>query len=184
MIIENITFRQYLELENRADYDFFIKYSIKCNTAQDIFNIGDFTKLTFEIVKDLQYDLANDFTWMQLFEYIYRIKEIPIKKLGKYELISLCQARKYMIDEIKRITEIENIALAYIPDDKEIRAGIEKLASINTYLQFRTIAQSLNLTIQQVKNLKYEEAFLELVTQNMLADYEKKLIEIKSEKVN
>lgn len=179
MSLKNISYRKYAVLEDKSEYDFYIKYSIVCNTSKDIFKLGDMTQRSFGLIKDIQYDLGQgELTWLRYLEYIQTMTGKSIKRLALLGIVELCQSHKYFISEIQRIIEIESIALEYAPDNKEVRAGINKLDDLAIYLQIRSIAQELNMTIKQVKDMKYEEAFVELVAQSRLADYSKKYMKI------
>ena len=176
-----ITLKEYIELEDKSEYDFFMKYSIVLNTPVDHFGLKDMSETqTFGMIKDLQYDLSEGLNWYQIIDYLGKLTNQ--KNIQNITIDKICQQWKYITSEINRISEIEDIALAYYPTDEEKQAGIDKLSSLGIYLQIRNIAISLNMTIDQVKNIPYTEGFLELVTQKKLSDYENSLIKIRQRK--
>jgi len=179
-MIDNITYRQYLQLDNdkQAEYNFYIRYAIRFNQSIDVFKIGDLTEQKFGLVKDLQFDVEQGLSFSSTVEYIAKIKNKKQSIIANCYLDKLCQQRKYLISEIERISEIESIALSYTPTADEINAGIEQLNSLGSYLQFRSIAQALNITINDVKAMRYDEAFLELVAQKKINDYQDRLQKI------
>lgn len=182
MELKIITIKDYLELdfEKQSEYNFFMKYSIVLNTPVDHFKLKDMSeKQTFGMIKDLQQDMSTGINFYQVIEYL---EKLTGKKLLSEKLDKICQQWKYVISEIDRIIEIENIALAYKATDEEKKAGIDILSKLGVYLQFRNIAQAINLTINEVKNMPYLEAFTELVTQKRLNDYEIELTKIRSRK--
>lgn len=181
MEFENISINDFLNLDGtrREEYNFYLRYSVVTNKPVDHFKVGDMTERTFGLIKDLQYDMSHGMTWVKVVEYM----KIMTTKDASLDLATFMQQWTYIKKEIERITEIEDMLLAYTPDDDEVRAGIENLSELGSYLQFRQIAQSLNLTIDQVKEMRYDEGFLELVTQKRLSDYERELVRIKREHI-
>jgi hypothetical protein len=140
------------------------------------------TEKPFGLIKDLQFDFSSGITWEQLITYIARITGKGQKEVVDFSLFDVCQAKRYIMEEIERISELEHNTLSYMPTDKEIRAGIEKLDPLGSYMQFRSIARALNMTIEQVKTMRYDEAFLELYAQKLLNEYEANYQKIISEK--
>jgi hypothetical protein len=182
MTIELITLNEYLSLdsEKQSEYNFFMKYSIQLNTPVDHFRLGDLTETqSFGMIKDLQHDISRGINIYKIAEYLQTLTKQKI--INEY-LDKICQQWKYIVVEIQRIINIENIALAYYATNEEKTAGIDKLNGLGIYLQFRNIAREINLTIDQVKAMPYLEAFTELVTQKKIHDYEKELIRIRSKK--
>ena len=173
-----IILKEYIELEDKSEYDFFMKYSIVLNTPVDHFRLKNMSETqTFGMIKDLQYDLSEGMNWYQIIDYLGKLT--GQKNIQNMTIDKICQQWKYIISEINRISEIESIALAYYPTNEEKQAGIDKLSALGSYLQFRNIAKEINLTIDQVKNIPYAEGFLELVTQKKLSDYDSSLIKIR-----
>ena len=177
MPIEDISFREFIALdtEQRQEYEFYIRYSLTLDSPEDHLKIGDMTEQPFGLIKDLQFDFSQGLTWEQFLGYVARITGEDIKQVAGRSLFQLCQVKKYIMNEIDRISEIEFQTLNYIPTDRELQAGIDELSTLGAYLQFRSIARALNLTIDQVKSMRYDEAFLELVTQKRISDFESRL---------
>ncbi len=174
MEIKDISLRDYLNLpdEERKLYDFYMKFSLTMNRPIDNYNIGDITKQPFGIVKDIQYDMLNEgLMWYNYIDYLNKMTNRKTYYLSE-SIISLCQQKKYIINEIERLTEIENQLLQYTPTDAEIRAGIEKFNPFGVYLQMRSIAIKLNMKISEVREMKYEDALVELTLQKTIIDFE------------
>lgn len=180
--LKNITFNDYLKLEDRSEYDFAINYSEKFLEPKDIFNVGSFTQLEFGLVKDLQQDISQGITWDKMLEYMCLLtgkKELSFYKLS---LLDIMRFRNYIVNEIRQIVEIENQVLNYEPSEDEIQAGIEKLSVFGVYSQLRSIATSFNQTVEWARKLKYEDAFVELCYQKMSSDFERDLIRLRTPK--
>jgi hypothetical protein len=182
MNLKNITLQEYLELEDQEEYNFFMRYSRALNNnPPDIFSVGDLTDRSFGLVKDLQFDLVTGMDWNHIIEYVMKLTGKKYASVAAYHIDKFCQGWKYITGEVERISEIEQQVLAYIATDDERRAGIEKLGVLGVYMQFRSIAITLGCSIDQVREMRYDEAFLELTTQKMLSEYEQELMKIRRE---
>lgn len=185
MTLPNITVKEFLELQDTElihQYEFFFKYSIVMNEAIDHFKIGDMTEQSFGLIKDLQFDISEGETgWIKLISYIEKIIH---QKCGDLDLTTFVQTWKYILSEIERISEIESIALKYEATDEEIQAGIDRLGVLGIYMQIRSLTKGDITKNEMVRNMKYSDAFVELVTQKMLSDYEKELVKIRSKSKN
>lgn len=186
MQLQNITLQEYLNLEDdqRAEYDFFMRYSTVLTRPVDQYHIGDLTEQKFGLVKDLQFDIGIGMQYNAIVAYIMQLTGKTYEQITANTLERFCQGWRYITSEVDRITEIEHITLAYTPTDQEVRAGIDKLGVLGVYMQFRSIAQSLGVTIEQVKQMRYDEAFLELTTQKMLSEYEVELGRIRMQEAS
>jgi hypothetical protein len=178
--IEDITFKDYVEIEDKSLYDYCIKFAYSFNNPIDHFKIGDFTELSFGIVKDIQFDMAGGIGWEKLIEYFEILSGRNKKEISGMRLIELCQSKKYLSDEIEKINHIESEALSYIPDADEERAGIDRFNTFGAYLQFRSIATIFAVDIETVRSWKYSHCLIELYYQKMSYDYEKELLRIRN----
>jgi len=180
--LKNITFHQYLNLEDRSEYDFAINYAESFLEPKDIFSIGSFTQLEFGLVKDLQQDISQGMTWDKMLEYMCLLtgkKELAFYNLS---LLKIIQFRNYIVNEIKQIVEIENQVLSYDPSEDEIQAGIDKLSVFGVYSQLLSVANGDPLKVDSVRKMKYEDAFVFLCYQKMSSDFERDLIRIRTPK--
>lgn len=184
MKLKNITYNEYFELEDKKEYDFAIKYAKELNEPKDIFGIGDFTELTFKTVKDMQYYIENGLEWNHIFELIETTKGKTYKEIGVIYIKDLCMFKSYVVEEIYRINKIESIALAHQSTSEEENAGIDDLAELGSYLQFRSLANEDVLKIEAVGQLKYSACLLELVARKKIDEYQKAFIRNKSKKAN
>lgn len=182
MILKNLTFNEYFELEDKSEYDFAIKYGKDFNKPNDLFEVGDFTELAFKTIKDLQYYIENGLQWIHVFELIESVKGTNQNKIGNKLLIDLCRFKSFLVEEIYRINKIESTSLAYNITSDEENAGIEDLSELGSYLQFRQIATTFSITPKEVGEWKYSAALLELVAQKRINEYQSAYIKIKSKK--
>ncbi len=177
--LKNITFEQYIRLEDRSEYDFAMKYGYPFLKPEDVCSIGDFTQLEFGLIKDLQQDISQGLTWEKMLSYMVLLSGKDEIYFYSISLIRITRFRNYIVDEIRRIVEIENKILAYNPTEEEVRAGIDKLSVFGVYSQLRQLATTFHQPIEWARKLKYEDAFVELCYQKMSNDFERALIEIR-----
>jgi len=174
-MIENITLREYMVLDEKFEYDFILKYIM----PKDVYNIGDFAELEFGLIKDLQFDISEGLSWVKLIEYIAKILKKKERVIGSYKLIDIAECKSYIIAEIERIGLIESELLGYIPTQKEKEAGIEEFNKFGSYGQLRSLANNDITKIDSVKKIKYSLCLLELYYQKVNNDYQKRYNEIK-----
>lgn len=181
--LEDISLKEYLELEEKDDYDFAIKYSKSIfNKPLDVFGIGDMTELTFGIIKDIQYDVLEGMNWIKFLEYLQTLTKINLKKLVNYKLTTICRVKSYIYEEIKRINEIETELLGYTPDSDEKSAGIDSFNQFGTYGQLRKLANEDITKLEDVKKIKYSICLMELYYQKTENEFQTQLMKIKSKK--
>lgn len=178
--LDNISFKEYVELQDKTEYDFAIEYSFPFHKEEDIFNIGSFTNLEFGLVKDIQYDISNGLLWSKMLEYMAELSKKDIEYIYKLPLISVIQFRNYIVAQIKYIVDIEDRTLSYEPSSDELNAGISELNKYGVYNQFLTIAGNDPLKIDAVRKMKYEDAFVFLCYQKDHSDFERRLMEIRT----
>ena len=182
MELKNITLKEYVELDDKKEYEFALKYSKEFKKSNDYFKLGDFNELKFGFVKDAQYYLSNGMTYDRYASMISEQKNI--KNIGNTHILDFFQSFNYFQEQIKQISDIEMVALASKNTSKEQEemeaAGIEMFEVFGVYLQIRSIAIALNTTIEQVRNMKYSDAFVELAYQKTDFQFKKNLNYIRS----
>ena len=180
--LEDITLRDYFNLEDKSEYDFAIKYSQFFTDALDLFSTGDFTELSFGLIKDLQYDISNGLTWIKLIEYIEKLTGKSAKVIAGYNLRAICRYRAYIESEINRINEIESELLSYTPTSEEKEAGIDEFNKFGSYGQLRKLATTFGKSPEEIRQWKYDLCLLELLYSKTNYDFQEKLYKIKSKK--
>lgn len=182
MIDLDLTFKDYVALTDKSEYDFAIKYAKKLfNDAEDIYKIGDLTQQNFGIVKEMQADI-NNLTWDRLIYYIKKLTNLNDKKIGGSKLISLCQFVAYLKSEVERINEIETKLLGHINTDEEKRAGIEDFQAFGAYCQVRALTNGDITKVDEIENTKYDTCLTELYYQKVSSEFSKRLTEIRINK--
>lgn len=178
--LKNISLREYVELEDRSEYDFAMKYAFRFKEPVDEYGLGDMTELTFGVIKDLQYDIESGMTFEKLLEYTERLGQI--KAIGSEPLDKVMRFSNYIIESIKQIIDVENQTLSHEADPDEEEAGMERFNGLGVYLQMRSIATTFHITPQEVREWKYADALTEMYTAKQLNDYERDLMKIKQRK--
>lgn len=175
-----ISLRQYVELEDRSEYDFAMKYAFRFKEPIDEYKLGDMTEQTFGLVKDLQYDIETGMTFDKLLDYIKQLSKV--NDIGAEPIDKVMRFSNYLIESIKQIIEVENQSLSYEPDMDEEEAGMDRFTGLGVYLQMRSIATTFHITPQKVREWKYADALTEMYTAKQLNDYERELMKIKQRK--
>ncbi len=168
--LKPITLNQYLELEDKSQYDFAMRFALIFTTPEDVFSIGDISEIKYGKIKEYQLLMNDSFTLAEQIEYLKTIT--TIKNFGTYKLDVFCRGVNYFNDQIKKLTERESNLLYTAPTEKEIEAGLDRFNNLGTYMQFRKLAKSFNKTIEEVKEMKYHNCFLELYTQKQEFDFQ------------
>lgn len=178
--LSKISLRQYVELEDRTEYDFAMKYAFCFKEPIDEYKLGDLTELEFGTIKDLQYDIETGMTFDKLLNYIERLGKI--KNIGTEPLDKVMRFSNYILESIKQIIEVENQILSHEPDIDEEEAGMDRFNGLGVYLQLRSIAITFHTTPNEVRKWKYADALTEMYTAKQLSDYERDLMKIKQRK--
>ena len=122
MQYKNYNLVEYTNLPDKSEFDFIMRFDKKFTVSIDVFNLGDFTELTFGYVKDLQYRSTKGMTWLDICEVIAKIKKLKVKQVAQYGMLELCQQKNYIQEEIERINLVESTVLGHEPEDEEVRA--------------------------------------------------------------
>lgn len=183
--LPEITLLQYINLESdqlKSDYDFFVKYSKKCNTAKDLFDFGEVTEWTFEQVKDLQYIFEKEYTYTDICEYISKRIEKNIDKITSLSLVEFWQLNTFLKESIEKINEIEKSVFDYKPSNDEIEAGCETFSKFGTLLQFDQLAGGCIEKYDLIGKLKYSLCFSKLVLEKERSEFNERLFTIRNRK--
>lgn len=178
--LDNITLREYFELEDKTEYDFGIKYGFIFTQGKDFFNVGDFTNLTFKQVKDMQDYCQQGITWMQILDFVSEVKKIDVKEIARNKLVDICNFKSYIVSEIERINEIESIALGHTSSDDELEAGVKELSELGVFWQYDELTGGDITKKESVEKLPYSLCFLKLVANKRKSEFENKLFKIKN----
>jgi hypothetical protein len=175
-----ISVSQYLELEDKSEFDFAMKFAFVFTEPIDEYKIGDIMEQPFGWVKDFQYEIEQGLSFAKLIDLVSETGKI--KDIGKEPLDKFMRFANYLITSIQQIVEVENESLAYEPDPDEVEAGMDKFNGLGVYLQIRSLTGGDVTKFDQVRQLPYSLCFTEMYTAKQMSDYQKDLTRIKQNK--
>lgn len=180
MKLDNITFVDYVNLKDRSEYDYALRYGIY--ESKDLFLIGEMVDCPFGFVKDMQ-DILNyeGLTWEKLIDEISTYKKINKADVANRPLFDLHKFRLYLKEQVEKINEIEQIS-GHAPEPDEESAGIEVFAKYRAFLQYDKLSNGDITKIEEIKKLPYSICFAKLMLDADKADYEEKLFKIRRPK--
>lgn len=159
MELKNIAIYQYFELADQSEYDYLLKY---CTDSKDVFSIGDFTALSFGIVKDLQYKFSRGLMVKEIIDAFCEIKAIELKDFAKTKWFDFVKACNHLKKQIEFINSIEDSALTSGGDARLEEAGIDRFNKFGYVIQVDKLAGGDVTKYEQVKNLPYSDCFAKL----------------------
>lgn len=174
--LKSISVKEYLELDERAEYDFAIKNAIQFNEPIDTLEIGNLIYKPFGIIKDFQYFLENGLTFNKQIELM--IELTGNKELIKTKLTDYCKACNYVTKSIEKIIDTERQVLSYQSTFEEESAGIGLFDGLGIYMQIRKLANNDVTKLEAVRNIQYCDCFTELVALKQLDEFQRRLNEI------
>ena len=169
--IDNISFKQYLELEDKYTYNYVATYSPVLNTAKDVFKIGPFNELTFGQVKDAQYKFEKGVGFENMLNFVAELLKVNIKTLAKNKFFDICKARRFIEVQLDRISKLEAQLYCQVTPIDEA-AGIDKLAKFGRMIQIDALAGGDPLKYDAVENLPYEIGFAKLLLDKEREEYQ------------
>lgn len=161
--IDNISVKEYFNLQDTSKYDIFIDTINPINLYSG--KRFDTNKLTFDEVEVIK-KILNDPT-------LDSVKDMFIElfKLGSYEvsaaaefystsIFDLFRAKKYLQDYIIKLVETENKVLAGIPDDKLLMINAaERLKVVNHLLTKMRLAEQFSTSPNEIGKWRYTTVF-------------------------
>jgi len=169
-IVKDISFREYVELEDHSQYNYYLRYG-KIE-AEDVFMIGSFLEQTFGFVKDMQFYCSQGLTWEDFFSSISTVIDKTEKELSNISLFTLQKVRLYCIEEITKINEIESNFLGHTPTVEEEQADISRFSSYGAFIQFDQLAGGDILKFKRIEKLKYNFCFTKLKLEADRSNYQ------------
>lgn len=179
MEIENIIIAKYFELQDRKTYDYIINYS---TDSKDLFNIGDFTNLTFGVVKDMQYKFNKGIGIKSILEFISNHTEQELSEIGKTNFMDFVKAFNYIKKQIEFINTIEENSLVGVMDADAEQAGVDRFDKYGYWIQIDKLAGGDPLKYEAVKNLTYLDCHTKLYYEVEKEDYNSTLNKIRNRK--
>jgi hypothetical protein len=173
--LDHITLSQYSNLEDKKEYDFAMKYAFIFTDPVDEYKIGDLMELPFGFIKDLQYEIEIGLTFTKLIDFIIEITNK--KSIINEPLDKICRFGNYLTKGVKKIIEVEKIALAHEPSGEEEAAGIDRFNGLGVALQIRQLTRGDVTKSEVVRSLPYSVCFTELYICKLESDFQKELRE-------
>jgi hypothetical protein len=177
--LEAITLKEYIELEDKSEYDFAMKYASVFTNKNDEYQIGDMKELSFGFIKDLQYEFETGAKFDQLIQLISSLGQLKKINLGAERLDKFSRFIAYIIEGLKEISEVERQTLMPVLDIDEEHANIDRFEGLGVYLQIRALTGGDITKFDHVRSLPYSLCFTELYAAKQLADYNRELTKIK-----
>lgn len=171
MEIYNITFRQYIELEDKSLYNYALKYSRKLNEPLDLFEIGEFTKLKFGQVKDLQHNFSNGINWENLITFVTDLKKISPEKIAGHKFFDMCKFFRYISEQLSGLNDLEQNLYTRI-SSKDESAGIDNLSKFGVMIQIDRLAKGDLLKYDAIRDLPYSLCFTKMLMDKEINDFE------------
>lgn len=178
MKVINISFKEYVELQDRGQYDFYLRYG---NIEPvDYFEIGDYINETFGFVKDMQdYLNSTGLTWEAFIKEMAKKTGKTPEEVAKEPLFFLQQARLHAKAQIEFINEIENKAMSYAPSAAEESADLSVFEKYRAFIQLDKLAGGDVTKIEHIKALPYLVCFTKLSLEADSAEYQRRLSKFK-----
>lgn len=173
MELKVISILEYINLEDKAYYDIWLRHSKLCKLAIDFFNIKDLTKKTFDNVKDLQYLFSKEnYTYTELIELISEIANVKIENVTSLNLLHFKQFVNYLIQENNRIIEIEkNLLGSEEPTDLQKMAGIDKFSKYGIFIQYDKLSGGCIEKFKIIGQIQYDVCLTKLALEKDTHEY-------------
>lgn len=160
--LEDLTFKEYLEKEDKYPYHYANLFSNKLNEPVDVFGFGPIHLMTFGQVKDLQYLFRKGLTWELLIQSVEMIKGIDKKEIIENKYFDLCKFMAFIRAGLDSIIRLEE-HLSHEATDKDVAAGIENLSKFGIALQIDKLAHGLIWEYETVRKQKYMLGYTKLL---------------------
>ena len=181
--LKNISFVRYFMLKDKSMYDYAMKFGYTMQKPIDVFGVGDLTEHKLGIVKELQNRFDEGIKWHELIDISSRMLNITQKKFAKRGIIDICQHLAYLKQEIERINQVEQELLTYMPDADDTAANIDRFSKYKNYSQIRQLAVTFHKLPSEIeKEMRYDEALVELAFQKDLTEFESEKIKAMNRK--
>lgn len=161
--IDNISFKTYLELSDKSEYDYILRYSNKLKKGLDLFNYGEFIDLSFGFVKDMQETMnTTGLSWQHFIEIISKEKGLTLESIALIPLFDLQQARSYFREQVEFINELETKGLGHMATAQQEAAGIDIFNKYRSFIQLDKLAGGDPTKYKAIEQLDYMTCFTKL----------------------
>ena len=181
--IDNITVKDYFELQDSSEYDMFIdtinpKNSFngkRCNVS----------KLSFDEVEVIK-SIFNNPTVnniKELFIELFRLGDANTSANDEFHntsVFDLFRAKRFLQDWIVKVIEVENIQLSGIADDKLLMINAaERLKAVSHLLTKMRLGEQFSKSPSEIGKWKYNTVFTMLVANKRSNDVQRDYQQIK-----
>lgn len=184
--LENITMLEYFDLEIKGDYDLAISYASEKSPfgkSVDTFKTGGLWDKYFDDVRNFQAEAHAGLNWHDLIKWISVFSGISTQDIAKYRIVEFHQGKNYLFEELSTINEVESKMLGHQPINEEVQAGIERFEQFGHYGQLLKLAGGDPLKVDEVKKMRYEDAFLFLAYDKTTYDFQEELANIRTRRM-
>lgn len=172
--INNITIKEYFELENTTEYDIFIDSINPKNSFNGKFcNLSLLTFDEVKVIKDIFFKPTFE-NIQELIIELYRLGSFEISATEEYlntSIFDLFASKNYIQKFITDLINRENKVLQGIPDDKMITLNAsERLKPVNHILTKIRLAEQFGKAPHEIGKWKYTRVFSILVANKISND--------------
>lgn len=172
--IPNISFLDYIELPDKAEYNYYLRYGDF--KPLDLFNFGDFEDQDFGFVKDMQEHLNHSgLSWQIYFKEVALKTGKSEKEIAKRPLFDLQCSRFFIKEQIERINTLESASLGHTAGQREIEAGIERFQKFRSFIQFDKLAGGDILKFDEIRKITYSICFTKLVLDAEVIEFKNRI---------
>ena len=179
--LNNITLGEYLDLEDKSEYNFAMKFAFRYKNPKDEFGIKNISEVEFGIIKDYQY-LAESKQLTIFNEVSFLCDMAKVKSMGCEKLDKICRALFWVSAEINKLIKIETRELAYEPTSIEMMAGIESFNGFGVFIQIDSLAGGDPVKYEKIRKLPYHVCFAKLLLNKKNNEFQKRYNEILTER--
>lgn len=169
MEIERIKLEEYFCLEDRAVYDFAFKFAYMFTIPENVCKCIPLSEMKFGFIKEMQLRILSQHT---IYDEIEFVKKCTRRNPIKMFIDDYSRQLNYLVKELNDITDRENKLLVSEPTQKEINAGLQRFDGLGLYLQERELAGKDITKLEAVREMKYQDCFVELYTRKQERDYQ------------
>jgi len=179
--VNNISFIDYINLPDRSEYDYYLRYGDI--QPFDRLNLGEFMDRSFGFIKEMQ-DLLNvtGLTWQTFFEQMESEVNRPKDELANIGLFHLQQTRLYCKEQIEFINKLERENLSSGTNAEEEMAGIEEFSIFRSFPQYDKIIKEWGMKYEEVEKMPYSRAFVKLKYDKVYSEFSNRLSKIRAKK--
>ena len=177
--VQNIGLFDYFNTEDKSKIDYAI---INGNfLPKDVFNFGELIELKFGFIKDLiDYFYAENlnFRFTSILEIINLKYERPAADHAYFNntpIFDIMMFKEYIENQLQTILTLEKTTLTSSVSVADLNAGAEIFDKLGSFAQVERLAKTYSLTVQQVRNMSYDDGYALLLTMHLENEFKRNL---------